>query len=302
MSSTSSAPPSGPRAITQQLLAFSRRQVFQPQVLDLNALLQRAEPILRRTLGERSGSCCARRRAGPGQGGPGPAGAGPAQPGVERPRRHAERRHRHHRDLQRDAHADYAASKPVATIMPGPHVLLSVSDTGTGMDGETVARVFEPFFTTKPRRRRHRPGSGNVYGIVKQSGGYVWVYSEPGLGTTSRSICRSSAARRRSAAGETRPPSAGRRNRVGGGGRDQRPRRPGPGPPGAGLRGARGLRRPRGAGDRGQPRHPHRPGHRRRRHARMGGRELAARLGDQRPGCRCSSPRATPDTTSWSAA
>jgi two-component system cell cycle sensor histidine kinase/response regulator CckA len=171
--------------ITQQLLAFSRRQVLQPQVLDLNALVQRSEPILRHTLGERSrlvvrpASGLGRVKADPGQ--------------LEQVLL----------NLVLNAHdampdggtvtietsnvtltPEYAALKPVATIVPGPHVLLSVADTGVGMDRVTVGRAFEPFFTTKAIGEGTGLGLATVYGIVKQSGGYIWLYSELGQGTT----------------------------------------------------------------------------------------------------------------------
>ena len=171
--------------ITQQLLAFSRRQVLQPQVLDLNALLQRAEPILRRTLGERSrlvvlpASGLGRVKADPGQ--------------LEQVLLNLVL---NARDAMPDGGTvtietsnvaltpEYASLKPVATIVPGPHLLLTVSDTGIGMDRQTMGRAFEPFFTTKTIGEGTGLGLATVYGIVKQSGGYIWLYSEPGRGTT----------------------------------------------------------------------------------------------------------------------
>jgi CheY-like chemotaxis protein len=171
-------------AITQQLLAFSRRQVLRPEVITLNTVVRNLEPILRRAVGE-----TVRLELTLAQG----LGHIKADPGqLEQvllnltlnakdamPAGGVLRIETDNVELDRS----YVAAKAIETLTPGPYAMLVVSDTGLGMDRSTLRRIFEPFFTTKEVGQGSGLGLATVYGVVKQSNGFVWAYSEPGLGT-----------------------------------------------------------------------------------------------------------------------
>jgi PAS domain S-box-containing protein len=171
--------------LTRQLLAFSRRQILEPRVLDLRESLRTMEPMLRRLIGEdvevtvRGTKATGRIKADPGQ--------------IEQvilnlainARDAMPNGGRLAFEVADDAMKESDARNG-ATVVPGRYMRLTVTDTGEGMDDATRARVFEPFFTTKHKGKGTGLGLSTVYGIVKQSGGYIWVDSEPGKGATFR--------------------------------------------------------------------------------------------------------------------
>jgi signal transduction histidine kinase/ActR/RegA family two-component response regulator len=169
-------------SLTRQLLAFCRMQVLQPRILDLNVLVSEMCKLLRRLIREdiafnfHAGESLGHVKADPGQIEQVimnlVMNAGDAMPGGG--------------TLTIETHnvivdEQYALTRP--PILPGEYVLLSVADTGHGMDAETKARIFEPFFTTKEQGKGTGLGLATVYGIVKQSDGCIWVGSEPANGT-----------------------------------------------------------------------------------------------------------------------
>ncbi len=170
-------------ALTSQLLAFGRKQIMQPEILDLNRVIAGMSSMLRRMIGEDI-EVVSNPHTGPALVNADPGkiqqvvmnlvvNARDAMPNggtltIE--------------TANVDFEESYIRDHPVAK--PGPYILLAISDNGIGMDAATQARIFEPFFTTKSKEKGTGLGLSTVYGIVKQSGGFIWVYSEPGNGTT----------------------------------------------------------------------------------------------------------------------
>ncbi|MCU0579763.1 MAG: response regulator [Desulfobacterota bacterium] len=170
--------------LTQQLLDLSRKQVLEPKILDLNAIIIDFEKILWRLLGEDVELITV---------------LDPTLGNIKGDRAHLEQIIVNLAINAREAMTPSGGKLIIETstvtigqttprryplMAPGPYALLAISDNGRGMDPETRSQVFEPFFTFKERPRRSGLGLSTVYSIVRQSGGYIWVYSEVNQGTT----------------------------------------------------------------------------------------------------------------------